>query len=139
MLQINILLIFLISCGSVTKRDSSGNTVTEKKVKKEEVVVKSLNAELIRKILMDNILSVRACYERQIERSGKTYKGLVTMKFTIEESGLVKNTAIVSKDPTFPRPISECVSSALKRIKFPKSRSGVVEVSQPFNFYPSKS
>ncbi|TDJ04547.1 MAG: AgmX/PglI C-terminal domain-containing protein [Deltaproteobacteria bacterium] len=136
-MKIITILLFLFSCGSVTKRDSSGK-VTQKK-KKEEVIVASLNGSLIRQIIVKNLPQIRTCYQNQMSSSGKTYQGMVTMKFTIEESGLVDRAKVETNDPSFPRPIGECVSTVLKRIKFPRSKGGVVEVSQPFNFHPTKS
>ena len=132
-IKIITLLIFLLSCGGVTKRDSSGKVKKQKKQK--EIVVASLNGGLIRDIIIKNLSQIRSCYGS----SGTTFKGMVTMEFTIEESGMVDSASIVSKDPSFPKPVGECVSTVLKRIKFPKSRGGVVQVSQPFNFHPPKS
>ncbi len=137
-IKIITLLIFLLSCGGVTKRDSSGKVKKQQK-KQKEIVVASLNGRLIRDIIVKNLPQIRGCYEKQIRNSGTTFKGMVTMEFTIEESGLVDQANVASKDPSFPKPIGECVSTVLKRIKFPKSRGGVVQVSQPFNFYPTKS
>lgn len=134
-----ILLLFLISCGHVTKRDSAGVEIKRKQVVKKEVTLKTLDAGLIRKIVVDNLPKIRICYDRQIKRSGKTFKGMANLKFTIKESGVVNKASVTSQDPTFPRPIANCVSSALKTIRFPKSQSGVIEVSQPFNFHPPKS
>ena len=135
--KIITILIFLISCGSVTKRDSAGRVI--ERAKKEEIVVATLNGKLIRKIIVKNLHEIKGCYERQMSSSGKTYKGLVTMKFTIIESGQVNRARVVSLDPNFPGPIGKCVTSVLKGIECPRSEGGVVEVSQPFNFSPSKS
>jgi hypothetical protein len=137
-MKIITLLIFLISCGGVTKRDSSGRVKKQQK-KQKEVVIASLNGTLIRNIIVKNLPQIQGCYEKQIRKSATPFKGMVTMEFTIEESGLVEQAEVVSKDPNFPEPIGECVSTVLKRIKFPKSRGGVVQVSQPFNFHPTKS
>ncbi|RLA61040.1 MAG: hypothetical protein DRQ89_11990 [Epsilonproteobacteria bacterium] len=125
-----IILLLLISCGHVTKRDSAGKSLEKKEAR--------LNAELIRNTVLANLPQIRQCYDRQIKRSGKTFKGMATMKFSIKESGIVNQARVIPQDPTFPRSVGECVSSALKRIKFPPSKNGTVKVSGPFNFSPAK-
>ena len=104
------------------------------------VVLGSIDPDIIRRILMDHIPQFRHCYQRELDDSSGGFSGMVKMNFIIGASGSVTKAGVESADGSLKRSVRGCISGVIKGIKFPRPRGGgVVEVSQPFSFFPKKS
>mgnify|MGYP000680699766 CR=1 FL=1 len=94
---------------------------------------------VIRRILQDHIPQFRYCYQKTLDQSSAAFHGVVRLDFIIGASGHVTRAGVQSASKSMPGPVKGCVVNVLRGIKFPKPLGGtVVEVNQPFNFYPSK-
>ncbi len=104
----------------------------------ETVVLGSMDPDVIRRILMDNLPKFRYCYQSELERSGADAQGVIRLNFVIGASGHVTQAG-VDEASDLPVPVKRCVVNVLKGIQFPEPRGGgSVEVKQPMNFYPKK-
>lgn len=105
----------------------------------ETVVLGSMDPDVIRRILRDNIPFFRSCYQKELNRNaGKDISGTIKLDFAIGASGHVSRAAVVGKTQLRSR-VKKCVVGVLKGIKFPRPLGGgTVDVKQPFNFYPKK-
>jgi hypothetical protein len=103
------------------------------------VVLGGMDPDVIRKILIDNISHFRHCYQKVLDRSEAAYHGMVKLDFIIGASGHVTKAAVESTTGSLPTGVKGCVVNVLRGIKFPAPQGGgVVEVNQPFNFYPRR-
>lgn len=101
------------------------------------IILGGLDPEIIRKILIEHLEQFRFCYQKQLDIQNKSFSGIVKMNFIIGATGNVTKAAIEAGDSNIPTDIRSCVGNVLKGIQFPAPRGGgVVEVDQPFNFYP---
>jgi len=105
----------------------------------ETVVMGSMDPDVIRRILRENIPQFRYCYQKELDRSARdSLSGTIGLQFTIGASGHVTRAG-VSNNSRLPGSVKGCVVRVLKGIKFPRPMGGgVVEVNQPFNFYPKR-
>lgn len=105
----------------------------------ETVVQGSMDPDVIRRILRDNIPFFRSCYQKELDRrSGRDVSGTIRMIFTIGASGHVSRAGIDGRS-NFPPRVKRCVIGVLKGIKFPRPLGGgTVDVKQPFNFMPKR-
>lgn len=104
----------------------------------ETVVLGSMDPDVIRRILMDNLPKFRYCYQSELERSGADAQGVIRLNFVIGASGHVSQAG-VDGSSNLPAPVKGCVVNVLKGIQFPEPRGGgTVEVKQPMNFYPKR-
>ncbi len=98
-----------------------------------------MDPDMIRRILMENIPQFRSCYQRVLDRSAKSFEGVVKLDFVIGASGHVARAGVETADNKIPSKVKSCVVNVLKGIRFPEPPGGgVVEVSQPMNFYPRR-
>ena len=105
----------------------------------EEVVLGGMDPDVIRQILIENIPQFRHCYQRELDRSTSAFNGVVRLDFLIGASGHVTKASVETASKGLPRKVKGCVVDVLKGIKFPEPLGGgVVEVNQPFNFYPKR-
>ncbi|MBT7608388.1 MAG: FHA domain-containing protein [Bacteriovoracaceae bacterium] len=99
-----------------------------------------MDPDMIRKILMEHIPQFRSCYQKVL--AGGIYgnfQGVVKLDFIIGASGHVTKAGIEAADDAIPSKVKSCVINTLKGISFPEpTGGGVVEVSQPMNFYPRR-
>lgn len=101
------------------------------------IILGGLDPEIIRRILIENLEQFRFCYQKMLDSENKSFSGVVKMNFIIGATGNVTRAAVETSDPNLHSNIKLCVSNVLKGIQFPAPRGGgVVEVDQPFNFYP---
>ena len=102
----------------------------------ETMVLGSMDPDVIRRILRENIPQFRYCYQKELDRrGGRKVSGTVGLRFTIGASGHVSKAGVNSS--TLPSNVKGCVVRVLRGIKFPRPRGGgTVDVNQPFNFYP---
>ena len=100
------------------------------------VILGGMDPNTIRQILMDNVPLFRQCYQSALDRSQSAFDGVVRLNFVIGASGHVTRAGVDSYSNLTPK-VRNCVVNVLKGIKFPEPLGGgVVEVNQPFNFYP---
>lgn len=101
------------------------------------VILGGMDPDTIRRILIENIPHFRYCYQKVLDRAESAFNGIVRLDFIIGASGHVTKASVESADENLPGPVKECVVNVLRGIKFPAPMGGgVVEVNQPFNFYP---
>ena len=102
----------------------------------DTVVLGSMDPDVIRRILREHIPQFRYCYQRELDSASKKIQGAVKLDFVIGASGNVTNASVESR---LNRKIKSCVARVLRGIQFPEPLGGgVVEVSQPINFYPKR-
>ncbi len=95
----------------------------------------ALDKNIIRRYMRRELPRIRHCYEKELLVKPKL-RGIVTVSFVIAASGAVEQAAAKGMSPV----VSSCVAAAIKRIQFPKPKGGgIVTVSYPFNFVPSRS
>lgn len=100
------------------------------------VILGSIDPDVIRQILVENIPRFRDCYQSVLDRSKRAFNGIVRLNFIIGASGYVTKAGVDSMS-TLPSAVKGCVVNVLRRIPFPEpAGGGVVEVNQPMNFYP---
>ena len=101
-----------------------------------EVLMGSMDPDVIRRILQDHIPQFRNCYQQELDRSKAAFDGIVPLNFIIGSSGHVTRAGVVGQS-AMPANVKKCVINVLRGIRFPEPLGGgVVEVSQPMNFYP---
>lgn len=105
----------------------------------ETVVMGGMDPDTIRRILREAIPQFRYCYQKELDRSsGKSLSGTIGLQFKIGATGHVTRAG-VSNQTRLPGSVKGCVVRVLKGLKFPAPPGGgVVEVNQPFNFYPKR-
>ncbi len=105
----------------------------------ETVVLGSMDPDVIRRILRDNIPFFRACYQKELDKTNaKNVAGTIRLLFTIGSSGHVSRAG-VDGQTRLPAKVKGCVVGVLRGIKFPAPMGGgTVDVKQPFNFYPKR-
>lgn len=102
------------------------------------VILGGMDPDIIRKIIEDHIPQFRYCYQKELDKAVKEFSGVVRLNFIIGASGHVTKAGVDSFSP-LPVRVKGCVVNVLKGIKFPEPLGGgVVEVNQPFNFYPKR-
>ena len=105
----------------------------------DTVVLGSMDPDVIRRILRQNIPRFRSCYQRELDRSASNdVSGIIRMVFTIGASGSV-TTAGIDGNSALPNSVKRCVVGVLRGIGFPRPLGGgTVDVKQPFSFYPKR-
>ncbi len=127
--------------GELDTRRGTGDLVDKTKIYTaglpyKTVILGGVAPDIIRKILVDNIPKFRFCYQRGLDKSAKSFNGIVRLNFIIGASGHVTRAGVDSISK-LPGSVKGCVVNVLKGIKFPEPLGGgVVEVNQPMNFYP---
>lgn len=105
----------------------------------EEVVLGGMDPDIIRKILIDHIPQFRYCYQKELDRAKAAFTGVVRLDFIIGASGHVSRASVETASRGLKGSVKGCVVNVLKGIQFPEPLGGgVVEVNQPFNFYPKR-
>lgn len=101
------------------------------------VILGGMDPDVIRRILEDHIPQFRYCYQKELDRLNQAFSGVVRLNFIIGSSGHVTKAGVDAVSP-LPPEVKGCVVNVLRGIKFPEPQGGgVVEVNQPFNFYPN--
>lgn len=105
----------------------------------ETVVMGGMDPDTIRRILREAIPQFRYCYQKELDRSNNdSLSGTIGLQFKIGATGHVTRAG-VSNQTRLPSTVKGCVVRVLKGLKFPPPPGGgVVEVNQPFNFYPKR-
>lgn len=103
----------------------------------KEVVLGGMDPDTIRRILIEHIPQFRHCYQQELDRASAVVQGVVRLDFIIGASGHVTRAGVETVRDDLPGGVQNCVVNVLRGIRFPAPRGGgVVEVSQPMNFYP---
>ena len=98
-----------------------------------------MDPDVIRRILLEHLPQFRYCYQKELDRATAAFNGVVKLDFIIGASGHVTKAGVETISSRLPGKVKGCVVNVLKGIKFPEPMGGgVVEVSQPMNFYPRK-
>lgn len=100
------------------------------------VIMGSLDKEIIRRVIKENLSQIRYCYERELAKSPGLY-GKVQVKFIIAATGLVSNSQI--DDSTMKNAnVEQCIAQKVRGWRFPKPKGGgIVIVTYPFIFKQS--
>lgn len=113
------------------------STFSEKKIKG------GVDPNVIRQALIKNIPEMRSCYQKQLDISKGSFVFVSMLKFKINAKGKtenVKNIVKNNKKDFRIIAISKCIELAVSEIMFPiPLGGGVVDVSQPINFYPKEN
>jgi pSer/pThr/pTyr-binding forkhead associated (FHA) protein/outer membrane biosynthesis protein TonB len=122
-----------------TKGLSAKTGVYTAGIPSETVVLGSMDPDVIRRILRDNIPFFRSCYQKELDRNaGADVSGTIRLVFTIGASGHVSRAGIDGRT-ALPVKVKRCVIGVLRGIQFPRPMGGgTVDVKQPFNFYPKR-
>ena len=98
------------------------------------VVLGDYDATRVSEILRQYLPQFRACYERELDSSGKV-SGKIELHFNIGASGFVSKAGVAKS--ALPASLNGCVIGILKGIKFPEPLGGgVVAIKQPMFFEP---
>lgn len=117
---------------------SSKKAIYTAGIPSETVVLGSMDPDVIRRILLENLPQFRYCYQKELERTGQEVSGVVKLNFVIGASGNVSGAGI-DGGSDIPADVKRCVVGVLRGITFPEPMGGgTVEVKQPMNFYPKK-
>jgi FHA domain len=102
------------------------------------VILGSMDPDVIKRILTDNLPLFRTCYQREIEETDSSFSGIVKLNFVIGASGSVSKASTSSED-NLPEKVKGCLLGVIKDIRFPRpSGGGVIEVTQPLNLSAKK-
>jgi len=100
------------------------------------VIMGSLDKEIIRRVIKENLSQIRYCYERELAKSPGLY-GKVQVKFIIAATGLVSNSQI-DESTMKNANVEQCIAQKVRGWRFPKPKGGgIVIVTYPFIFKQS--
>jgi hypothetical protein len=88
-----------------------------------------LDKAIIRRYIKLNQAKLAYFYEKQL-LTKPNLAGTVTAQFLIDPQGNVTNSTAAGVDPE----VASCVANVIKKIEFPKPKSGSVQVDSPFVF-----
>ena len=94
-------------------------------------VIGDLDKNIIRRYVRRKLPPIRLCYERRLQ----TIPGLsgdLDIEFRIVSSGQVKGVTAKGMDGE----LASCVTRAIRSVRFPTTRGGIVKVRYPFIFRP---
>jgi TonB family protein len=91
-----------------------------------------LSPEQVRRVVMNHIGAVRACYESEAQRN-PGLKGGVTVQWNIDPSGSVAGASVASSSLGNPR-VEGCVVRQVRSWHFPTSDAPTVVGGFPFKF-----
>ncbi len=101
-------------------------------------VTGSLDRRLIQKVIRQHSGELRACYERELNRT-KDISGRVVVQWTINPKGEVKKVSIVESTLNN-KNVEQCITNSIRHWRFPAPKDGgEVDVKFPFTFSPMES
>ena len=100
----------------------------------EEMFGGTLDRNVVSQTVQRRISAIKTCYEREL-KSNPALAGKVVVQFTIEESGRVGASKVLSDTTGEPR-IGQCIAATIGRFKFPSPEGGAVTASYPFVLQP---
>jgi len=100
------------------------------------VIMGALPMEVIKKVIDENKLQIRYCYEVQLQRQ-QNLEGKISMKWVIGATGSVADVKV--KDTTMNNAaVENCIKEKIRTWRFPApAGGGIVEVNYPFIFKAS--
>ncbi len=121
----------------------SGKKGKEKKIKGRMSIKKPseafgtgvLDSAAIARVVRRRQGAVKSCYEKQLKKDPKL-AGKVKVQFTIEQSGRVGKAKVI-QNTTGDTAVGRCITSKIRRWRFPKPNGGSVTVAFPFVFAPA--
>jgi len=97
------------------------------------VILGSLDKEIIRRVIRENIAQIKYCYERELTRT-PGLNGKVQVKFVIGANGNVQS-AVVAESSLGNKTAEGCMTGKVRGWVFPKPKGGgIVIVTYPFIF-----
>lgn len=133
----------LIACSSLTVEKDALDCAKRCAIFKNnqcysETSLGGIDPNSIRKILLTNVPHFKQCYQSSLDKADKPFSGTVKMNFVIGPSGNVVRADIDTSEGMSLN-ILGCLVNTLKGLQFPEPLGGgLVEVNQPFNFYPKQ-
>ena len=106
----------------------------------EKIARSTIDSDVIRRLLRENIPQFRSCYQAELDATQRPdgLQGRIVFKFRIGGSGRVQRSEVASEDITSDK-VRDCMKNVLQGIQFPEPAGGAtVEVSQPMNLYPKR-
>ena len=98
----------------------------------------TISKEVIRRIVRRHSNEIKFCYEQGLQKR-PDLAGRVSVKFMIDQNGVVRSAAVQSSSLDEPE-VAQCIARAIRRITFPQpSDGGLVIVSYPFSLSSSES
>jgi predicted component of type VI protein secretion system len=99
-----------------------------------EVISGTIDREAIRRVILANIKTIRACYERELNRKPDLF-GKLVLSWDIGEQGRVVGTRVKSNE-LGSQAVADCILANLKTWRFPEPPTNqVVEIeAYPFLF-----
>lgn len=94
----------------------------------------SLDGRKVASVIKRRSSALKACYEKRLKRDPKL-AGKVVVQFEILPSGRIGATT-VKKNTTKDAELAKCLSSTIKRFRFPKPDGGSINFAFPFVFSP---
>ena len=114
---------------------ASKNTFDNMNITTKTVVLGSMDAELLRKILKEYVPQFRHCYQKELVSNSEMRSGSFDLNFSISPLGNLKKYGIESTENKISKDFSDCIGKVLQIIPFPKPKGGgIVDVSQPLHF-----
>lgn len=97
-------------------------------------IVGSLDKNIVRRFMRRYRNRLRYCYAKQLQ-SNPTLRGTVLARFVIARNGSVSASSAKGVD----HKVSTCVARSIRRLKFPRPKTGIVMVRIPMLFTPAGS
>jgi pSer/pThr/pTyr-binding forkhead associated (FHA) protein len=114
---------------------ASKNTFDNMNITTKTVVLGSMDAELLRKILKEYIPQFRHCYQQELVLNSEMRSGSFDLNFSISPLGDLKKYSIESTENKTSKDFRDCIGKVLQIIPFPKPKGGgMVDVRQPLHF-----
>ena len=121
--------------GGAGGRGGSGGRANVAVPPGDPLVEGGLTTQEVQNVIRANLNQIRHCYEQLLQRSPRA-SGKIKMKFVVARNGRVSSASIISSTVRDSR-MKSCVTSKVRRWKFPKPRGGQsVKVNYPFVFNP---
>lgn len=100
-------------------------------------VLGGLEPDVIRGTLIENVPQFRYCYQKELDKSAKSFGAKTSLNFVISPLGRVTKALVTPLSEDVPESVRKCVQQVLVGITFPApAGGGVVQVKQKINFYP---
>jgi TonB family protein len=102
----------------------------------EAIGAGTLSSSSVEKTVRRRQGALKGCYESELKKDD-SLKGKIKVQFTIETSGRVSSVKVI-QNTMGSRAVAKCISSQMKRWRFPKPSGGSVTIAYPFVFTPSR-
>ena len=95
----------------------------------EQLSAPRLPPESIQTLVRWNLGRFRACYQDALVRF-PALEGRVAIRFVVAAEGSVRDAIVAASD--VPEPVSWCILSAFRQLRFPPTENGTITVVYPF-------